>query len=208
MTIKAVIFDMDGVLIDAREWHFEALNRALRIFGFEITRQDHIALFDGLPTKDKLTLLSEEQGLPVSLHNFINELKQSFTVELIFQKCRPTFNHEYALAKLVQSGYSIAVASNSIRSTVQLMMEKANLSGYLEFILSNEDVSKAKPDPEIYLVAMERLNLRPSECLILEDNPHGLHAARMSGAHVLKVDDPSMVTWDLISAEISRIDND
>ena len=68
--IKAVIFDMDGVLIDAREWHYEALNRALRLFGMEISRTDHLTTFDGLPTRRKLEMLSSTNGLPVELHGF------------------------------------------------------------------------------------------------------------------------------------------
>lgn len=207
MKIQAIIFDMDGVLIDARDWHYEALNRALKIFGFEISRQDHLEHFDGLPTKAKLNLLSQDRGLPIRLHSFINELKQQFTVELIYQKCRPTFNHEYALARLSQSGYRLAVASNSIRSTIDLMMEKAHLEKFLEFVLSNEDVKTAKPDPEIYLLAMQKLGLKAEECLILEDNPHGLEAARQSGAHVMKIENPGSVTWDSITSQIERIEN-
>ena len=81
--IKAILFDMDGVLIDAKDWHYEALNKALRLFGYEITRYDHLHNFDGLPTKEKLNMISEESYLPKQLHNFINELKQDYTLEMI-----------------------------------------------------------------------------------------------------------------------------
>ncbi|WP_371364212.1 hypothetical protein SRRS_50250 [Sporomusa rhizae] len=81
--IKAVLFDMDGVLIDAREWHYIALNRALQLFGFEINRYDHLVTFDGLPTKKKLEMLSIERKLPRKLHSFINLIKQQYTMELI-----------------------------------------------------------------------------------------------------------------------------
>ena len=79
MTIKAVIFDMDGVLIDAKEWHYESLNSALSLFGYEISRHDHLVTYDGLPTKKKLEMLSLENGLPTSLHAFVNQLKQQKT---------------------------------------------------------------------------------------------------------------------------------
>ena len=87
--IKAVLFDMDGVLIDAKDWHYEALNRALELFGFAIERQAHLSTFDGLPTRRKLQMLSATQGLPVGLHGLINELKQAYTIELSYSKCRP-----------------------------------------------------------------------------------------------------------------------
>ena len=81
--IKAIIFDMDGVLIDAKEWHYEALNKALSLFGYEISRYDHLITYDGLPTKDKLKMLSMERGLPEKLHPYINQLKQKYTIERV-----------------------------------------------------------------------------------------------------------------------------
>ena len=107
--IKAILFDMDGVLIDAKDWHFEALNKALRLFGHEISRYDHLHSFDGLPTRNKLRMLSEEAYLPESLHGFINDMKQQYTREIIEMKCKPVFQHEYALSKLRNQGYKIAV---------------------------------------------------------------------------------------------------
>ena len=74
-TIKAVLFDMDGVLVEAKEWHYEALNRALDLFGMAISRVDHETTFDGLPTSRKLEMLSVERGLPRELHSFLNEMK-------------------------------------------------------------------------------------------------------------------------------------
>src|SRR6476469_7409455 len=105
MSVQAVVFDMDGVLIDAREWHYEALNRALSHFGLAISRFDHLVSYDGLPTRTKLEMLSREHGLPVQLHDFINGLKQDFTLETVARECRPTFAHEYALSRLRQDGY-------------------------------------------------------------------------------------------------------
>ena len=89
--IKAVIFDMDGVLIDAKEWHYEALNKALRLFGFEISRYDHLVTFDGLPTAKKLEMMTVERGLPKSLHQLINDMKQIYTMEYVYMKCKPLF---------------------------------------------------------------------------------------------------------------------
>jgi len=87
--IKAVIFDLDGVLVDATEWHYNALNKALHIFGYEITRDEHLSVYNGLPTRKKLELLSSQKSLPVSLHSFINEMKQAYTVRMIESECTP-----------------------------------------------------------------------------------------------------------------------
>lgn len=201
--IKAVIFDMDGVLIEARDWHYDALNRALRLFGMEITRYDHLATFDGLPTKRKLQILSAEGDLPTELHGFINDLKQRYTMEIVHAQCKPRFIHEFALSRLKAGGYRLAVCSNSIRDTIEVMMHKAALIDYLEFIISNEDVTHAKPHPEMYDMAIARMGLSPTECLIVEDNENGIRAARASGAHVMAVADVNEVTYVNIMARIT-----
>lgn len=204
--IKAIIFDMDGVLIEAKDWHYQALNKALGLFGMEISRYDHLVTYDGLPTKKKLEMLSLERGLPIELHEFINEMKQVYTMEMVFAQCKPRFFHEYALSRLKQDGYSLAVASNSIRQTVKMMMEQASLMKYLDFYLSNQDVKIGKPDPEIYTKAIQKLNLHPKQCLIIEDNEKGIQAARASGAWVMEVDEVEEVNYQNIKDHISRIE--
>ncbi len=205
-TIKAVIFDMDGVLIDAKDWHFEALNRALGHFGFEISRHDHLVTFDGLPTKKKLDMLTKERGLPASLHSFLNELKQAYTTEAIHTRCKPTFQHEFALSNLRSRGYRLAVASNSVRNTVELMMKKSALDQYLDLILSNQDVQQGKPSPEIYLKAMSLLGIAPKEALVLEDNEHGIASARAAGAHLMIIKDVTDVSLEGILQRIREIE--
>jgi beta-phosphoglucomutase len=193
--IKAIIFDMDGVLIDAKDWHFEALNKALSLFGFEISRYDHINTYDGLPTLKKLEMLSSEQGLPDALHGFINQMKQIYTMQIANARCSPLFIHEYALAKLKNEGFLLSVASNSVKDTVELMMKKSHLLPWLDLILSNQDVEKPKPNPEIYIKAAKMLGVKTKECLIIEDNHHGIEAAKSSGANVLEVKSVLDVTY-------------
>ncbi|WNX85158.1 HAD family phosphatase [Agathobaculum sp. NTUH-O15-33] len=205
--IKAIIFDMDGVLIDAKEWHYEALNKALGLFGFAISRYDHLVTYDGLPTARKLEMLSAERGLPRQLHPFINRLKQQYTIDYIQAACKPMFQHEYALSRLQAEGYRLAVASNSIRYTIEQMMEKSHLMPYLDFFLSNQDVKKAKPDPEIYTTAIDRFGLRPEDCLVVEDNHNGIAAAQAAGAHVLEVATVYDVTYDNIARRVKQIES-
>jgi len=206
--IKAVLFDMDGVLIDAKDWHYEALNKALGLFGMEISRYDHLTTFDGLPTKVKLQMLSKKYYLPEQLHPFINDVKQSYTAELVYQRCHPMFHHQYALSKLKQEGYQIAVCSNSIRKTIELMMDRAGLMPYLDLIVSNEDVTKAKPDPEMYQTAIKKFGLKPEECVVVEDNPNGIQAGKASGAAVLEVATVFDVNYENIKRKIGECEND
>ena len=186
-TIKAVLFDLDGVLIDATDWHYRALNRSLGLFGFTISRYDHMATYNGLPTRRKLEMLSVEAGLPSSLHALINRIKQVYTREEILSSCWPTFEKEFMMARLRRDGYRIAVCSNAIRESVELMLSRAGLLEYVEFVLSNEDVKAPKPDPAIYQLAMSRMGLQANEIVIVEDAPHGIQAAHRAGAHVCEV---------------------
>ncbi|MEQ2723010.1 HAD family phosphatase [Phascolarctobacterium faecium] len=206
--IKAILFDMDGVLIDAKEWHYEALNEALRLFGVEISRYDHLHTFDGLPTKVKLEMLGEQNFLPQELHSFINNVKQKNTVRMVNEKCHPMFHHEYALSRLSSEGYKIAVCSNSIRDTIVNMMSKAQLESYIDLIISNEDVTRAKPDPEMYITAIRRFGLNAEECLVVEDNPNGVKAGIDSGACVLRVETIYDVNYTNIKAKIYEVEND
>lgn len=204
--VSCILFDLDGVLVDATEWHYEALNRALRLFGFDITRYEHLAGYNGLPTRKKLQMLSVEKGLPVPMHDILSRLKQVYTRDEILTKCRPVFEKEYMLSRLQREGYRLAVCSNSIRESLDLMVRQSGLSGYFEFLVSNEDVATPKPDPEIYTTALSRLGADASEALIVEDAPHGVEAARRSGAHVCEVSGFSDVDYFRVRAALDRIE--
>jgi len=204
--IKAVIFDMDGVLIEAKDWHYEALNKALNLFGFNISRQDHLITFDGLPTAIKLSMLSDDRGLPTKLHEFINELKQLYTLELVHVHCKPRFYHEYALMKLKEMGYIVACGSNSVIQSIDVMLEKSNLRKYMDLIVSAQEVSHPKPSPEMYQKIMHKFNLKPEECLIVEDNPNGIKAAIDSGAYLMKVEEVNEVNIENIMTHIEHIE--
>ena len=184
----------------------EALNRALELFGHTISLESHLSTFDGLPTRVKLDMLTKSRGLPIGLHSFINELKQAYTVEISHQRCKPVFNHQYALTRLKKDGYKLAVCSNSIRRTIETMLDLAGLSKNLDFVISNQEVRNGKPDPEMYLKAMKTLKVEPNECLILEDNHHGIKAAKASGGHLLKIGVPAEVTYQSIKNRIMDIE--
>lgn len=204
--IKAVLFDMDGVLIEAKDWHFEAMNKALELFGMKISRYDHLVTYDGLPTQMKLEMLSVERGLPIALHEFINDMKQIYTLEMVHAMCKPRFHHEYALSKLKEDGYHVTVCSNSVINTIKVMMEKSSLMKYLDFFLSAQDVPSPKPSPDIYQEAMRKLNLKPEECMVVEDNENGIKAAKASGAWVMEVDEVDEVNYQNISEHIAKFE--
>ena len=184
--IKAILYDLDGVLVDATEWHYESLNEALKeISGFEISRLDHIQTFNGLPTIKKLEILYEQNRVKKDEFNAIWDLKQSKTNEII-EKTASNDETKLRLHEGTKKFKKICV-TNSIRQTALLMLEKTGQLSFMEHVISNEDVCNPKPDPEGYLKAIQYLQLQPNECMIVEDAPKGIEAAKKSNAHVYEV---------------------
>ena len=208
-TIKAIVFDMDGVLIDAKEWHFEALNQALIQLGYAaITRHDHETIFDGLPTIAKLRQMAKLALLPndETLFQKINQLKQLHTQKLTQLLCKPYQPHLELIQALKKAGYRVGLASNSVRKTVDLMMALSGLAPYLDFTLSNEDVVNPKPASDIYALAVEKLTgLDATQCLAIEDNEKGIRAATGAGLNVLPVDTVHDVTLNTVTTRLQAL---
>jgi HAD superfamily hydrolase (TIGR01509 family) len=207
--VKLIIFDLDGVLVDAKEIHYESLNKALKQIDekFVITREEHLTKYDGLTTKTKLNLLSIDKDLPSSSHDKIWELKQLLTSGVIKEQLTEDTRLKNVLKKLKEDGYKIYVASNSIRETIKLMLYKTGLIEYVDYYLGNEDVSKTKPHPEIYLKCMVHAGVKPSETLIVEDSFHGRQAAIDSGGHLCPVETPKDVTYEKLNKQIININD-
>jgi HAD superfamily hydrolase (TIGR01509 family) len=190
--IKAILFDLDGVLCHTKMIHYEALNKALG--DYSISFSDHINKYDGLKTNEKLKKLTQEKALPQELHKKIWNNKQHFTIELL-NNLQPDQQIIDCIKQLSLSGYKIACCSNSIAKTIYFILFKLNIIQYFDLILSNEEVTQAKPHPEIYWKGMSILNVLPDETLIIEDSPAGLLAAEKSSANVLRVTGPKEVTY-------------
>lgn len=185
--IKAIIFDLDGVLIDATQWHFEALNDALKLFGFEISPEEHSSTYNGLPTSEKLKMLSLQKGLPLGLHEIIRSMKRKFTDDKVLQLCRPSHEKQILLTNLKNKGYKLACCSNAQKYSVQNMLKCAQIDHLFDAIIGNDEGFKPKPAPDIYLAAFKALKVKPSEAVVVEDAVHGIEAAKTSGAKVMAV---------------------
>lgn len=199
--IKLVIFDLDGVLIEAKEIHYETLNRAILQVtnnpSMVISWEEHLSLYDGRKTNEKLDILTTKKALDPSQHKLIWETKQKFTLEALL-----TIPVDERLRSLLHSlkcdNYKIACCSNSIRRSVLTMLSKLGLIEYMDLIISNEDVKNSKPHPEMYWKAMSMMDVLPEETLIVEDSPPGLLAASRSRANILRVNNPKDLTKEKI----------
>lgn len=194
--IKLIIFDLDGVLVDAKTIHYSALNEALGE-EYAIPWNEHLAIYDGLKTNEKLRLLTRNKGLPPERHKEIWEKKQRITLERLSTLTENPVIKD-AVKKLSDSGYEIACCSNSIRKSVLTMLSKIGVIEYMDLILGNEDADNCKPHPEIYWKAIAMMKRTPEETLIVEDSPCGLLAASRSGSKLMRVRSSGDVTYENI----------
>jgi len=203
--IKLIIFDLDGVLVEAKEIHYNTLNQALREIGNEyvITEAEHLSTYDGLKTNQKLDMLTKAKGLPKDVHEQVWNRKQHLTIEAISQL---QTNHVLVsvFKELRDRGYQLACCSNSIRRSVLVMLSKIGLIEYMDLIISNEDVKNSKPHPEMYWKAISMMGVLPEQTLIVEDSPHGLLAASRSRASVLRVDNPHDLTIQKLETKLKE----
>lgn len=199
MNTQLAIFDLDGVLIDSKELHFEALNEALREFGpqFEISHRDHSTKYDGLSTKRKLEILNLEKGFPIEHFESVWKLKQDITVRMLGE-----IEQDQELVSfmdyLQDIGLKLAVASNSVRNTIDIVLKNLGINNYFSLILSNEDVKSPKPHPEIYWKTMMHFGVVPDVTVIFEDSYVGRLAAQRSGARLIPIDNRKDLTWQKI----------
>jgi HAD superfamily hydrolase (TIGR01509 family) len=206
--VKLIIFDMDGVLVEAKQIHFDTLNQALKEIGeqYVVTEAEHLSIYDGLKTTQKLELLTKNKGLHPKFYDDIWHKKQYLTIEALKQ-LKPNLTLQSVFNALSEDGYKIAVCSNSVRKTVLTVLSKLGLTEFVDLILSNEDVKNSKPHPEMYWKAMSGLGVLPEETLIIEDSPYGLLAAHRSCANVMRVKNPQDVTYTRIILKLMEIEN-
>lgn len=202
--IKTIVFDLDGVLIESKEIHYKALNEALPM-QYRISYEEHLATYDGLPTRRKLNLLSAKKGLPLELFDEIAEKKAQVTIDVLFDTIKPRPEFTRIFKTLHNAGYKIAIASNAVRSTVTTAIECLELKEYIDLIYSNQDVKKPKPHFEMYFKIMLELDSKPSETLILEDSHIGRQAVLDAGCHLLPVLDSYDISLEKIEMKLTDL---
>lgn len=196
---KLICFDLDGVLVDACEWHRIAFNQALEEFSINsIPIDEHYKIYNGLPTVKKLELLGITDNTLVKL---INKRKQEITIQLI-SNLTLDIQKVNLLKKLKQNNFLIACVTNSIRETTEIMLKNTGQFEYFDFVITNQDVRSPKPNSEGYVKAMVLANCLPENTWIVEDSPKGITSATNTGANVIQVKDATQVTVETIFKHI------
>ena len=193
--LKAVLLDLDGVLIDACDWHYESLNRALlETVGFQITHEDHVTTYNGLPTKIKLQMLKIAGK---DLDQVMN-LKQLYTIEEIKKNSKIMKEKVELHSFLKKNQVKIACVTNSIKSNAELMLSSTGQLNFFDLIVSNEDVINNKPSPDCYNLAIDKLGVLPTHTICVEDSDKGYQAAKNSKASFV---------WRVVNTEEVTLQN-
>lgn len=204
--VELIVFDLDGVLLDAREIHYKALNNAISNIDekFAISREEHLSHYDGLPTKKKLEILTKRKSFPIELYSQVEADKQLQTKNEIIALGKDEKLISLFKKLKLDLHLTVAVASNSIKETIIIALETLGISNYIDFIVSNQDVINPKPNPEMYLRCMVNVGVSPKNTLIVEDSPVGRRAAIESGAILCPVNDPADVTEEYIFSYLNK----
>jgi HAD superfamily hydrolase (TIGR01509 family) len=205
--MKLVVFDLDGVLLDFCEVHYEALNDAIsEVCGkaFCISRDEHESTYNGRSTRAKLMMLAEHKGLSPALFDKIFNRKQRLTANAV-ARVSPSPVLQSVLTRLRCEGYQVVCATNCIRATLDAALTALGILDLFTFTVSNEDVMLPKPSPDIYQLCHARASVTPAETMIFEDSPIGLAAAHASGSRVVCVPSPACLTETFVMSALSPV---
>lgn len=197
--VRLVLFDLDGVLVDACDWHYEALNRALKeIADYEISREDHFSTFNALTTRVKLKMLIEREVLKDEAQaEQVYVRKQELTVKTIEDLAEHDTDKMQLMQDIKDMNCRIGCVTNCIRDTATLMLKKTGTLDFLDILVSNQDVVHPKPHGEPYIRAMIHFGVQPEHVLIVEDSDKGVEAAQAAGVEkIWKVKNATQVTPD------------
>ena len=185
MAVRAVIFDMDGVIVDSEPYSMQALIDILRQYGVEPTEEELQRSY-GRRVRDDFVDYFSRHGVAADVNMAIAH-KHARYYHLAAGHLQPLPGVIALLRRLQDHGYHLALASSGDRVKVAFGMQALALNGIFEAVVTGDDVAHSKPDPEIYLIAAQQLAVPPEQCLAIEDAPAGVEAAKRAGMRCVAV---------------------
>lgn len=197
--MKAVIFDMDGVIINSEPLHQKVEREIVEELGGKLS-DDDVASFVGATDYSMWSKIKEKFNLELSVEKLIEIKKERFMKEIDEIQLVPNFMN--FMLTLHKEGYLMAIASSNNRKVVDAIVNKFQLYKYMKFIISGEEVKRSKPDPEIFLTAAKKMNVTPSDCIVIEDATNGVKAAKAAGMKCIGLKNAYTGNQDLSEADL------
>lgn len=200
--IKAVIFDMDGVIIDSEPLHYKVFKEYLHSkWGMSITDEEY-STFIGATNYHMYAVLKEKYQLAEEVTALVEEYEEKCSAYLTESKTeKPILGVDVLVKNLYQNNIRLALASSSPKKNIKLVLEMFGLAPYFEVVVSGQEVVNSKPSPDIFLRAAKLLNLLPEECLVFEDSKNGVAAAKEAGMKCIAFYNPNSGKQDLSRAD-------
>ena len=195
----AVIFDMDGVLIDSVRFHWQAMNQVLAKYNIHID-DSQLRNYIGQSVIHQLQQISEKFQTPLDIDKIVEELKP--IKEELQKGIQPKEGVEQLIGLLHANNVPIAIGTSSTTADTKRKLTDAGIFHNFETLVTHDDVVKHKPDPTVYLTAAEKLNVQPSQCIVIEDAPSGIEAAKRAGMKCIAVLAPYTTDDDLREADV------
>lgn len=197
--LKAIIFDMDGVIINSEPIHLKLEKELAEELGGTITDEEH-SHFIGTTDYYMWSTLKEKFNIELSVDEIVEIKRRKFRENI--HQVKLIDNFWDFLIMVFEANYKLALASSNNRQTVDLIIDRFNLDKYLKVAMSGEEVKKGKPDPEIFLTTADKLNIDPSNCIVIEDAENGVAAAKSAGMKCIGLQNPGFEDQDLSNADL------
>jgi HAD superfamily hydrolase (TIGR01509 family) len=195
---KYILWDHDGVLVDTEAWYYEATCKALAELGIKVDKRVYLAFMqDG----KSMWSIAYDEGFPEKTISEKRKQRDAFYQEFLLNENIEIVGVEETLAALGRK-FSMAIVTTSKRKDFELIHKNRSIVGYMDFILTVEDYSHAKPDPEPYLTALQRYGATPKDALVIEDSGRGLRSAVAAGIECIIVENTFTKSHDFSSAKM------
>ncbi len=197
--IKAVIFDMDGVIVDSEPIHIEAEKQTLLKYGVKITTEE-LRTYTGTTAEFEFNDIIRKYKLNTTAKTLFDE-KEVIMFKLLEERTEPTKGVIDLIKNLKQQGFKLGIATSGHRKLAQYYLNRLGIESFFDTVVCAEDITRSKPDPEIFLKAAERLGVEPAQCVVVEDAKLGVEAATRAGMKCVGYRNPNSGNQDLSKAD-------
>ena len=197
---KAVVFDMDGVLIDSQPLHYEIDMNVLKKCGYQANLET-VTPYTGMSNPDRWPIYKSSLNLDQKVETLISMQEQIMMETFKNVPLSAIEGIPSLLDQLNKKGLKCAVASSSSHELINLVLERTGIRKYFDALISGEDVTNGKPHPDIYLHAAKVLDVTPKDCVAIEDSPNGLKSAKSAGFFVIAYRNPTTYGQEFTHAD-------